>query len=126
MDSTTGIRQLGFFCEEPFQKIARIEGIATLEDHGVRFDYALKQCGTPTPKSTVTKLLPYGEIASVEVRHHWISATKIRFRATRPEVLETYHTTDPAAFEIEVLAGCKMNAERFVEAANARLGQMAC
>ncbi|MGC4017568.1 MAG: hypothetical protein QM755_24095 [Luteolibacter sp.] len=109
---------LRFFCEEPFQRFARIEGIASIEADGIRFEYAMTESVAPTPKGSVSKLLPFSEIAAIELRHHWISASKLRFRAKHLKAVESYPTTDPCAFEVEVLQTHKMGAESFVAAAN--------
>ncbi|BCU79399.1 hypothetical protein [Luteolibacter sp. LG18] len=112
---------LRFFCEEPFQRFARIEGIASVEPDGIRFEYAMTESVAPTPKGSVSKLLPFTDIASIELRHHWISASKLRFRARSLKAVESYPTTDPCAFEIEISQTRKQEAESFVAAANIRL-----
>lgn len=107
-----------FFCEEPFQRFARIEGMATIEPEGIRFEYAMTESIAPTPKGSVSKLLAFADIAAIELRHHWISASKLRFRAKSLKAVDNYPTTDPCAFEVEILQTRKQDAEDFVAAAN--------
>ncbi|MFD0893680.1 hypothetical protein KBB96_09115 [Luteolibacter ambystomatis] len=107
-----------FFCEEPFKRFARIEGMATIEEDGIRFEYAMTESVSPTPKGSVSKLLRFSDIAAIELRHHWISASKLRFRARSLKAVDSYPTTDPCAFEVEILQTHKQDAEDFVAAAN--------
>lgn len=120
MTSPARKTQIRFHCDEPFKGLASIDGTATLVPEGVLFEYAMTQASAPKPRGAVSRLLPYQDLNCVELRNHWISCVKIRFRARSPKAVESFPTTDPGAFEIEVNPTMKLEAEAFVKEANAR------
>lgn len=102
MPLSTSPTQLHFYCEAPFKGIARVEGLVTLGSAGVTFEYAMPASDGTTPRGSVCKFLRFEDITSIELRKHWLSASRLRFRTKTPKVIETYPTTDPSVFEIEV------------------------
>jgi hypothetical protein len=104
MNSNPPPPQLHFFCEAPFKGFARIEGIATIYEHGVTFDYAMTENVGSPPRGSVSRRLSFDDISSIELRKHWLSASRLRFRAKNQKAIDTFPTTDPSVFEIEVAA----------------------
>lgn len=120
MTSPARKTQIRFHCDEPFKGFASIDGTATLTSEGVLFEYAMTQSTGPKPRGAVSRLLPYPDLTCVELRNHWISCVKIRFRARSAKAIESFPTTDPGAFEIEVSPTMKLEAEAFVQEVNSR------
>ncbi len=119
MPSSLPPLQLHFFCEEPFKGFARIEGIATIEETGVTFEYAMTGSVGTTPKGSVRKHLSFDDIASIELRKHWLSATRFRFRSKSLKAIESYPTSDPSVFEIEVAQESRADKPAFAQALRA-------
>ena len=105
--------QLHFFCEDPFKGFARIEGLATLRENGVAFEYAMTESVGSTPKGSVSRFLSFDEISSIELRRQWLSASRLRFRVKAHRTIESYPTTDPSVFEIEVSVQSRGNLTAF-------------
>jgi hypothetical protein len=102
MPLSTSPSQLHFYCEDPFKGFARIEGLVTLDSNGVTFEYAMSESVGTTPKGSVRKFLSFDDISSIELRRQWLSTSRLRFRSKTLKAIESYPTTDPSVFEIEI------------------------
>lgn len=104
---------------EPFRGFAKIEGFATLGKDGLDFEYRITESPGSGPKETVIRHLGFDRIISIELREHWLSASRLRFRTRSAQALEGYPTIDPLLFEIEVAARSRSILPAFHEALQA-------
>jgi hypothetical protein len=123
MNSNPPPSQLHFFCEAPFKGFARVEGIATIDEHGVTFDYAMTENVGSPPRGAVSRRLSFNDVSSIELRKHWLSASRLRFRAKNLQAIDNYPTTDPSVFEIEVAAISRSELAEFHLALQTRFEQ---